>query len=311
MKIVRHLCVALVLTTSALAQSSMKLALPCVYSSQEISPSGQHVAVRCTDKSVHLFELPTGHEMNSLPAADAFDALAFSPDGDYFAAGNNKGEVRVVNIRAPSLAKRWHVADTSFDILKFVSWNQLVISPHSRPGEVWEISPKPARTAALETDFDGLTSAAVSPDGKWLVTTGADTVVRFYDTSTWKLTGEYRDLKLEPFSSAFTADGKYAVVGGADGQLSLFDPASGKLVKSLPAQTDPILEIDGIDASHVAVLYFDVDGRKPPHMLVWDLPSVSSRPFAMDEKVTGGAIVKGHIWTASGAANSLELRQAE
>jgi WD40 repeat protein len=202
---------------------------------------------------------------------------------------------------------QWKAGDEGFGIFKFVSSSVVVVAPSSGPGEIWDLSTKPTKKATLETDFDGLTSVAPSPDGNWVVTTGSDTVVRFYHAPDWKLAGEYRGYLLEPFTSTFTADGKHVVIAGADCKLTMFDPATAKPVKTLSAQSDPFEWIESLDANQVIALSFDADGRKPRHLAIWDLETGSSKPVTTDETVTGGAVVDKKVWLARGKSNSLAL----
>src|SRR4051794_16649701 len=246
----------LLCSMSAVAQDPIKLNLPCEFRSQQISPTGKHVAVRCMDKSVRLLEVPTGKEIASFPAKYRYNNFDFTPDGKWFGVAGEAGSVEVVPVASPEKRVQWKAGDKSYALLKFVSSSLVLVAPNAGPGEIWEISAKPAKKATLETDFDGLTSAAASPDGNWVVTTGSDTVVRFYRAPDWKLAGEYRGYLLEPFTSTFTADGKHVVIAGADCQLTMFDPATAKPVKTFSAQTDPFEFIEPLDADQMVAVSF-------------------------------------------------------
>ena len=305
------LAVVLLCVMSAFAQDPIKLNLPCEFRSQQISPTGKHVAVRCTDRSVRLLEVPTGKEIASFPAKYRYNNFDFTADGKWFGVAGEAGSVEVISIASPEKRVQWMADTKGFDILKFVSDNVVVVAPSAGPGEVWDISAKPVKKATLETDFDGLTSVAASPDGSWVVTTGSDTVVRFYRAPDWKLAGEYRGYLLEPFTSTFTADGKHVVIGGADCQLTMFDPATAKPVKTLSAQSDPFEWIESLDANQVIALSFDADGKKPRHLAIWDLQTGSSKPIGTDETVTGGAVVDNKIWLAHGSSKTLALSMGQ
>ena len=67
-------------------------------------------------------------------------------------------------------------------------------------------------------------SAIFSPDGKFVVTGGADNTVRFWDVATGQ--------NLETFGAhagvwqvAFTTDGKYLAAGYADGTINIWKKA--------------------------------------------------------------------------------------
>jgi WD40 repeat protein len=290
---------------AACAQNPIKLNLPCQYRSQRIAPSGKYVAVRCTDRSVHLLQVPSGEKIASFAAKHRYDNFDFSADSNWFGAAGLDGNVEVISLKAPATRKTWIAGKGTFDVLTFVTNNLIAVSSHSAPGALWDISGEPKRVATLDTDFDGLTAAAASPDGQWLVTAGSDTVLRFYRAPDWKMSGEYRGLTLEPFAVTFTLDGKFAVMGGADRQVTLLDPVTAKVAKAFPAENDPIDQVTSLDKDRLAVLYFDADGHKSRHLEILDLPSGSSKTLVVDPTVTGGGIVEGHVWLAHGDGNSL------
>src|SRR4051812_14511197 len=269
----------LLCSMSAVAQDPIKLNLPCEFRSQQISPTGKHVAVRCMDRSVRLLEVPTGKEIASFPAKFRYNNFDFTPDGKWFGVAGEAGAGEVIPVASPEKRGEWKAGGNSFAILKFVASNLILVAPNAGPGEIWDFSAKPLKKASLETDFDGLTSAAASPDGNWVVTTGSDTVVRFYRAPDWKLTGEYRGYLLEPF----TSDGKHVVIAGADCRLTMFDPATAKPVKTLSTQSDPFEWVEPLDANQVVAVSFDADGKKPRHLAIWDLLTGSSKPVGTDE----------------------------
>jgi len=163
----------------------------------------------------------------------------------------------------------------------------------------------------LATDFDGVNAIAVSPNGELVATCGADTIIRLWDTSNWKLKGEYREMLLEPFAAAFTTDSKSLLFGGADKQITILDVAALRVVRKLPRQPDPFDVITALDAHQIVVRYFDEDGRKPPHILRWNIESGSSQPVAADRKFTGGGTGQGKLWLSNANGKSMEVWIAE
>ena len=302
------LLTVLLLTSTAFGQSPIKISLPCESTAQEISHSGKYIAVRCKDHSSHVLEVSTGKTLRSFGADDDFGAFAYSLGDKLLAAANSNGGAAVIEINGSAAPKKWSVGKSGVDVLKFAAPDLLIVAPTKGTAAVWDVSATPAVKAKLETDFAGLTAADVSPDGKLLVTAGADTVVRFYDMASWKQLHEYRELLLEPFAAAFSADGKSVVVGGADGQLTILDAATGKKMKALPANAYAIFDIQTLASNKMCALYSDPDGKKPSYLLIWDLGSARSTPGPSFDKVTGGGVVDGKIWLATTEAKELEIR---
>lgn len=304
----KALSVFLLLTAAAFAQQSIKITAPCESTKQLLSPAGNRLVVQCKDRSIHLLELPGGRELRSESPSSEASTHEFSADGRWLGLGFNDGTVEVWPATSDSSPLRWSSGNRAVQLMKFGPDRQVLLGGNVSDGnEVWEFSASPARRATLKSDFDNFTSAAFSSDGKLLVTTGADTVVRFFDTTTWKQIRENRDLILEPFAVEFTENGKQVVVAGADGQLTILDPATAKTIRKLPAEDDPIQEIHVVNASQLVAVYIDVDGRKPPHLKLWDLKANSSRPIQLDPGVTGGGIADGRLWTMKASTREIEL----
>ncbi|HET9698644.1 MAG TPA: hypothetical protein VFP40_17365 [Terriglobales bacterium] len=303
----RTLTIVLLLTGAAFAQS-MKFAAPCDSSKQVLSPAGDHLAVQCKNGSVHLLQLPGGRELRSETPNTRVATHEFSPDGRWLGLGFNDGTVEVWSATTDAEPVRWSAGKKPVELLKFSPDRQLVLVGNTLDAnEVWEFSGAPVKLATLSSDFGSFTSAAFSSDGKTMATTGADTVVRFFDTTTWKQIRENRDLTLEPFAVQFTRDGKQLVIGGADGQLSVLDAATAKTLRKLPAETDPIDQIQVVNANQVVAIYTDLDGRKPPHLKLWDLIAGSSTPIQIEPTVTGGGIAAGKIWLVKANTQEIEL----
>lgn len=295
----------LILLTASLSAAAQTVPLSCDSTRQTISPTGTQALVQCKDDTVRLIDLPSGKEERSLPGKHV-TANSFSPDGKFAAVAYSSGDTLVFSAAGQSEPVKLRTADD----VQFLPGNKTVIlSVHMNGGEVWDISAAPKKIATLLTDFDGFSAVAVSHDGKFVAACGADTVVRLWRTDTWKSAGEYRGYLLEPFAIDFSSDDKQLLVGGADKQITVVDVATATKLRQLPAQPDPIGMIAALDADHVAALYFDEDGRKPPRAMVWDLKAGSAHPVT--KPMTGGGIVKGKLWLANANGKSLEIWNGE
>jgi len=305
---------ALVLCTSTMAlaaQPVAKLQLPCESNSQELSPTGAQLAVRCKDYSLQLVDLPAGTAHSVLPTGQGANTLAYSPDGHWLAAGFTDGDVEVIATGDPASHRRWKADSHRIDLLYFFpNGKDLFVGPVDSPGQVWELSQTPTRRATLPVDFGGISAVAASPDGKLLVAVGDDTVLRWYDTATWRKTRDYRGFLLETFALHFTTDGKQLLAGGADARLTIFDVASGKQLRQMPPETGAsVAFIDVLGNGQTAVVYFDDAGEKPPHALLWDLATLTSAPIKADAPPTCGGVVAGKLQVCTVDGTTLTLSQ--
>jgi WD40 repeat protein len=72
-----------------------------------------------------------------------------------------------------------------------------------------------------------------SPDGRTLLTTGNDPVLRLWDTTTGKSILQWPAHTSEATSLALTPDGRFLVSGGLDGTVRLWEVSSGRQVREL------------------------------------------------------------------------------
>ena len=275
------------------------LQLPCESQYQDLSPAGNQLAVHCKGGGLSLLEIPSGTEQRTFSADHHAHSTVYSPDGNWLAFGFDDGTVEVLPTRSNGASKRWKPSSRRIDSLHFFPDSKsIVIGPVDSPAQVWAIADAPALLATLPFTFGGLSDSAVSPDGKMLVLAGDDTVLRWYDTGTWKPINENRDFLLETFAVTFTPDGKQLLAGGADARISVLDPATGKVVRQSPPESGAF--VGGLlalnDLPTAAALYFDDAGEKPPHGLTWDLVDFKSTPMANGQVPTCGDKVGDKLW---------------
>lgn len=291
-----------------------RVQLPCDSRYQTLSPTGTQLALQCKDRSLHLVDIPEGRDQRVFPADRHASSYVYSWDGTWLAAGFEDGTVEVVPSRGPGPSKRWNAGTRRVDTLYFFpDGNTLVVGPVDDPAQVWEITDQPSLRATLPFAFGGMNACAVSPEGKLLVTAGDDTVIRWYDTATWKKTREYRGFLLETFALVFTPDGKHVLAGGADSRISVLDAATAKQMHQLPAELGSyIVEIDSVgDAKRVVTVYLDDAGEKPPHELVWDLATAKSVALKSEPPPTCGRVIGGKLWVCSADGKTLTMSQYE
>ena len=135
---------------------------------------------------------------------------------------------------------------------------------------------------------DGHVVLALTPDGRFAVTTGADGDVRVYRVEPLELVRTFHASDNILVTLALSPDGTAVAVGGYDGRISLWDMDSGKRRLTFPKVADILLGVaftpDGrflacVDSSLNARLYDAVSGnqqwsRKVPNFVT----SVSVSP---------------------------------
>jgi WD40 repeat protein/serine/threonine protein kinase len=201
------------------------------------SPDGRMLATGGNDSRVTLWEVETGRELRLLDGRNTepsvmvtadrpVGSLAFSPDGELFAAGFGQP-----------------------------SW----LSRADRPQKlkVWQLS-SGREIRVLEVN-NHVRSLTFSPDGRRLAAACRDNSVSVWDVETWRETvwanapptsSVTADSANQAWSVAFSADGTLLAAGFADGTVVLFDTATGSLSRTLVGH-----------ASQVFRLAFSPDGK--------------------------------------------------
>ena len=312
----RALSAVLVLAAAAsprlfAAEPVAKIQLPCESRYQMLSPAGTQLAVYCKDRTLRLVSIPEGKESLVFPAELRANTTVYSPDGRWLGFGFDDGTVKVQPSLGAGMGNTLKTGARRVDLLVFFpDGKKLLVAPVDSPAQVWELGEGARQVASLPVDFGGITAAAVSPDGKLLVTASDDTVVRWYDTASWQKLREYRGFLLEPFAVAFTADGKQVLAAGADSRITVLNAASAKQVAQLPAEAGWYINgLMMLDGDRVAAVYLDNNGEKPPRGILWNLANAKSNAVTSNAQPTCGESVRGKLWLCTIEGTTLSISQ--
>jgi WD40 repeat protein len=170
------------------------------------------------EPSVKIVATVTGEVLHSLPHVPSVQAVAFSPDGKFVAAGNLMGEVRVWNVHSGKLA-------ASFTTSDFTSWG--IIKSHSYLGGIFALKFTP--------DGKELLLAGMGPMQDPMAGNGRQLWQKWSwnDSEPCKLDETHKGESGEGLMEtvAVHPDGRQFVMGGrlrgGDWNAAMFDLASG------------------------------------------------------------------------------------
>jgi RNA polymerase sigma factor (sigma-70 family) len=211
------------------------------------TPDGKTLASAGHDGALRLWEVATGKPRKRQPDSAAFPTLAFSPDGKLLAAKSG----------APGFVALWDVASgNQVELLKvkqevralafLTRQDGLRLAAGTADGTVllWDL---PGSATLLRPDRvgrtaealhalghqSGVSTVAVSPDGKTIATGSHDHTVRLWDAASGKesrkLEGHWYGIK----SLCYSPDGKLLVSAGIDGQVFVREATTGKILHHL------------------------------------------------------------------------------
>ncbi|VDP39568.1 unnamed protein product [Heligmosomoides polygyrus] len=215
---------------------------------------GNQVELFISDQAVFLWDLRRdGHvqlQMPELSNQEFVTNLAIHPSANLLAGVTNRGgplvayyflEVSLVS------SFRLFVHNESYPIVSLHLQNYI-----ERPTEtITRLSLEDGGKRLLHKSY-GL-SCRYSPDGRTLVTTGADNMIHILDAHDSSLKYSI-DAGCEwNWSSAFTCDSRILFTGGADNRVKLWDMDSGQMV----------MKYDGHTKSVTAICISDVPSTPP------------------------------------------------
>lgn len=182
-------------------------------SSVAFSPTTGTLVTGSLDTTLRFWDLQTGKERLSVPGhAGGVLSVAYSPDGRTVASAGNDAVIKLWDGASGALLK--------------------TLTGHIRGRN-------------KKAEFTGVYAVAFSPDGKKLVSAGADGAINLWDTVTGKEIRSLRGHDGDVTSVAFSPDGRALVSGGWDGTVRLWDAQSGKELKTLSKTDDGAVSFVG------------------------------------------------------------------
>lgn len=191
------------------------------------------------EPSVVVLSAESGEVVQRLPHVPSVQAVAFSPDSRFVAAGNIMGDIRVWDVASGELAAQWTTE-------AFTSWG--IIKSHCYLGGVFDMTFTPDGTELLLSGH-GPMRDPMAGNGRqlWQKFAWQEETPRLVDETHEGESGEglMETLAVHPDGKRFVMGGR---LRGGEWNVALFDLTSGEILDSLKTEgrvTQAMFSADG------------------------------------------------------------------
>jgi tricorn protease-like protein len=172
---------------------------------------------------VHIFDLETGNHLKQIHPHDRLAAcLAFSPDGDLVAMGDQGGAVRIWNLaKNQREGEDRPVHHTIGDLIFSPDRKLLITGGDDGDIKIWDVSKsKPERT--VKAHKHQVVAFAINSDGSRFASASLqDQEVKLWETATGKELRRWPAIAVR--NLAFSPDGKYVATANYNSTLYLLE----------------------------------------------------------------------------------------
>ena len=215
------------------------------------SANGTQLASASWDRSVKLWELPSGEEVKTVTRKmKEVQTLSFSPDGRWLATENSSNTVTLWDAKSGRevltlpgnkplslLGKSW-----VYSIAFSPNGRWLASGLDDKTIRIWDVeSGLPVRD--LSADRRSVIYVAFSPDGHSLASGGDDKTINIWDLTNGKVVHTLSGHTKNIYAVAFSPSGRWIASASADKTVRLWDTASGREVHTLTGHGSSVTSV--------------------------------------------------------------------
>lgn len=314
-------------------EASGEFPLGCGVWSAAYSPDSRYIVTGNVDGTMHIWDAITGQEVRQIGGHGCIGSscsvnwAAYSPNGKQIVTTGSDGTARIWDAATGQEMRQLrghagHVGSASYspDGRQIVTTGCDKIEDgfcKASSARIWDADTGQERRQLVSHDcghvyLGCIFSAAYSPDGKQIVTAGADQTARIWDVATGQEVRQLLGHAGSVQSATFSPDGLQIVTAGDDGVTRIWDAATGQEVRTLNGHYDyvmsaayspdgtQIVTASGDNTAHI----WDAATGQEVHQLRGHSAYVQSAAFSPDGKqiITTGDDGTARIWDAATGA---------
>ncbi|MBC7228221.1 MAG: AAA family ATPase [Thermoflexales bacterium] len=221
------------------------------------SPDGRLLASGSGDRTVKIWEVPSGRLLRTLSVQRPVISVAFSPDGRLLASGSRIGIVGVWEVASGYMLhtlgeqikqdrddeeKHFVITPSLLGVAFSPDGRLLASGSADKTVKVWEV----ASGRLLHTLIghkDWTLGVAFSPDGRLLASGSNDKTVKLWEVSSGRLLYTLSGHRGTVLSVAFSPDGRLLASGSADKTVKVWEVASGRLLYNLSGHNQVVWKV--------------------------------------------------------------------
>ncbi len=204
-----------------------------------------HLAIRqayLLNATLHDVDF-TGSHISQTVFAETFGGvvgIAFSPDGEYLATSDTKGDIQIWNAHTfTKIATCQGHQHWTWTVVFSPDGKYLASASDDHQVKLWDVATGECLQTYLGHTFS-VNAVVFSPDGQIIASSAQDSTIRLWRTFPGNLSPEIQTLvghNGRVWSIAFSPDGRTLVSGGEDLTVRLWNVATGECVAEWSAHT--------------------------------------------------------------------------